>query len=167
MTEIASHDSSRRITIELTYDASAEEVFALWTTKEGIEACWPPDGFTAEVHELELKPGGELEYTFTATAPEQVRFLKDAGMSLSTRASKTYAEVVPPQRLGYMSLVDFVPGVEPYAHETLIELHSDGDGTRAVMTMEPLHDEVWTERLIMGRENELHNLTKLIARRRA
>lgn len=167
MTEIASHDTSTRITIERTYEASAEEVFALWTTKAGIESWWPPDGFRAEVHKLELKPGGELEYTFTATAPEQVQFMKNAGMPLATRARKTYTEVVPTQRLAYTSLIDFVPDLEPYEHATVIELYSNGAGTRAVMTMEPLHDEVWTRRLLMGRENELDNLTKLIATRRA
>jgi hypothetical protein len=33
---------------------------------------------------------------------------------------------------------------------------------RVVMTVEPLHDEVWTQRLVMGRENELANLSKVI-----
>jgi hypothetical protein len=33
------------------------------------------------------------------------------------------------------------------------------------MTVEPLHDEVWTERLIAGRANELDNLATVIAQR--
>jgi hypothetical protein len=32
------------------------------------------------------------------------------------------------------------------------------------MQVEPLHDEVWTERLIAGRTNELDNLARLVAR---
>lgn len=167
MTGIGSHGSSTWITIERTYDASAEEVFALWTTRAGIESWWAPDGFSVEVHKLELEPGGALEYTLTAVAQEQVQFLKNAGMPLSTRARKTYTEVVPSQRLGYTSLIDFVPGVDLYEHGTSVELQSSVAGVRAVMTMEPLHDEVWTERLIRGRENELDNLTKLIATRHA
>jgi hypothetical protein len=92
--------------------------------------------------------------------------MQNAGMPLATTARKTYTEVNPPRRLGYMSLVDFVPRVEPYEHETVIDLHDSGDRTRAVMTMEPLHDEEWTQRLIMGRKNELDNLTTLISTRR-
>ena len=42
-----------------------------------------------------------------------------------------------------------------------------GDSVRVVMTMEPLHDEAWTQRLVMGRENELDNLAKLIDRKHA
>ena len=35
------------------------------------------------------------------------------------------------------------------------------------MTMEPLHDEVWTQRLVTGRENELDNLARVIDRQHA
>jgi hypothetical protein len=33
------------------------------------------------------------------------------------------------------------------------------------MTVDLMHDEVWTQRLIMGRENELDNLAKVVERR--
>ncbi len=41
-----------------------------------------------------------------------------------------------------------------------------GDGVRVVMSMEPMHDEDWTQRLIAGRTNELDNLAKLIEEQR-
>jgi uncharacterized protein YndB with AHSA1/START domain len=154
-----------RITLERAYDASPTDVFALWTTKDGIESWWAPDGFVAEVQKLVLEPGGELEYTMTATSPEMVKFMTDAGMPLSTAASKTFIEIVPAERLSYSSLVDFVPGVEPYEHDTVVELQPAAEGVRAVMTIEPLHDEEWTQRLVMGRRNELENLAKLLAAR--
>ena len=62
-----------------------------------------------------------------------------------------------------MSLVDFVPGVEPYEFETAVDFDQAADGVRTVMTVEPMHDDEWTQRLTMGRENELDNLAKLIA----
>jgi hypothetical protein len=31
------------------------------------------------------------------------------------------------------------------------------------MTIEPMHDAEWTQRLVMGRENELDNLAKVVA----
>jgi hypothetical protein len=30
------------------------------------------------------------------------------------------------------------------------------------MTMDKMHDEEWTQRLVMGRQNELDNLGKLV-----
>jgi len=33
------------------------------------------------------------------------------------------------------------------------------------MTVDPMHDDVWTQRLATGRENELANLAKVIDRK--
>jgi uncharacterized protein YndB with AHSA1/START domain len=104
-----SSDASEQITIERTYDASIEDAWALWTTKEGIEACWAPDGFTVEVKQLDLRPGGELVYQMTPTAPEQIEFMQNQGMPTTTESRKTYPEVVAPERLAYMSLADAAP----------------------------------------------------------
>ncbi len=36
--------SKRGITLERTYKASLQDVWDMWTTKEGIESWWGPDG---------------------------------------------------------------------------------------------------------------------------
>ena len=143
--------------------ASSEAVWQLWTTADGIPQWWAPDGFTVTVDRLELRPGGELHYTMTATAPEQVEFMRSAGMPLSTPSRKRFTEVVEPSRLGYRSLIDFVPDHEPYEQLTTVTIEPDGDEVVITMEMEPLHDDVWTERLVAGRSNELDNLVRLLA----
>lgn len=158
--------TSTKIRIERIYPASANEVWELWTTSQGIESWWAPDGFKVEVRKLDLRPGGELIYAMTATGPEQVEFMKSAGMPLTTESRKTFTELIPPKRIAYTSLADFVPGVEPYEFLTVVDLNPSGDSVRVVMTVDPMHDEVWTQRLVMGRENELDNLAKVIDRRR-
>jgi uncharacterized protein YndB with AHSA1/START domain len=153
--------------LERTYDAPAQTVWELWTTPAGIEAWWSPDGFVTEVRTLDLRPGGELVHAMTATAPEQVAFMENAGMPLTNVARKTFTEVSPPTRLAYRSLIDFVPDREPYEHLTVVDLEPLGDDrVKVVMTVEPLHDATWTERLLAGRENELDNLAAAIDRRR-
>jgi uncharacterized protein YndB with AHSA1/START domain len=156
-----------RIRIERVYDASAETVWKLWTTPQGIESWWAPDGFTVKVQKLEVKPGGELVYQMTATAPEQVEFMRGAGMPLTTESRKTFTEVKPPKKLAYRSLVDFVPNHEPYEFLTVVELEQVGERVTVVMTVDRMHDDVWTARLVAGRENELENLRKVIAASRA
>jgi uncharacterized protein YndB with AHSA1/START domain len=153
------------IRIERTYDAPAETIWELWTTPAGIEAWWAPDGFTTEVQTLELEPGGELIYAMTATASEQVEFMRGAGMPLSTESRKRFTEIERPRRLAYASLTDFIPGVDPYEFMTVVEITPDKERTQVVMTMDPLHDETWTERLVMGRQNELENLAQVLAAR--
>ena len=150
-------------TIERTVSAAPARVWELWTTPEGISQWWAPDGFRSDVTRLDLKPGGELVYTMTAVGPEQVSFMEQNGMPLSTESRKRFTEVVEPTRLGYQSLIDFVPDHAPYEHLTEIELEPVETGTRIVMRIEPMHDEVWTERLVAGRTAELDNLARLVA----
>lgn len=149
--------------LEHTYPVAADEIWRLWTMPQGIESWWAPDGFAVEVTALDLQPGGRLVYTMTATGAQQIEFMQSAGLPLATTSQKTFTEVEPPSRLAYSSLVDFVPDVEPYEFLTVVELHPVDEGVRVVMTVEPLHDEVWTERLLAGRRNELDNLARVIA----
>ena len=56
----------KQITMERTLDGTLGDVWELWTTKEGIESWWGPEGFETKVAKLELRVGGTLEYSFTA-----------------------------------------------------------------------------------------------------
>ena len=151
--------------LERTYDAPAELIWELWTTAAGLGEWFAPDGFESRVSELELRPGGQLRYTMTATAPEQVAFMRNTGNPLSIEVRKTFTEVAPPARVGYLSLIDFVPDHEPYEHLTTIDIEPAGDRTNVVMTVDPLHDETWTQQYRAHRGNELDNLEAAIRRR--
>lgn len=149
-------------TIEHVYDSDAATIWRLWTTPEGIESWWAPDGFEVDVQTLELRPGGVLVYTMTATAPEQVEFMQSAGLPLTTESRKRFTEVAEPTRLAYSSLADFIPGVEPYEFMTTVDIEPVDDGVRVTMAVDAMHDDVWTERLLAGRRNELENLARAL-----
>jgi uncharacterized protein YndB with AHSA1/START domain len=151
--------------LERTYNASPELIWELLTTAAGLDEWWAPAGFETRVSEVELKPGGQLRYTMTATAPEQVEFMLDIGSPLSVEFRKTFTDVAPPRRLAYVSLIDFVPDHEPYQHLTTIEIEPVGSRTNLVMTIEPLHDERWTQQYRDHRGHELDNLDAAIRRR--
>lgn len=150
--------------LERTYAAPGELIWELWTTAAGLEEWWAPEGFETRVSELEPRPGGQLRYTMTATAPEQVAFVRKLGMPLSSEFRKTFTEVGPPTRLAFRSLIDFVPDHEPYEHLTTVDLEPVADGTNVVMTIDPLHDEDWTHEYRAHRRNELDNLEAAIRR---
>jgi len=155
-----------RLTLERTFRAPIHEVWELWTTTEGIEAWWGPEGFSVDVRSLELRAGGDLVYVMSAVAQEQIDYMKKAGMPLSTQHSLTFTEVIPPRRLAYRSMVDFVPGVDAYEVETLLELHEvDGGGTQLVLTFDAMHDDRWTQLARMGHESELERLERVISSR--
>lgn len=52
--------------------------------------------------------------------------------------------------------------LEPYDHLTTVDLEQDGGATRVRMTIAPMHDQIWTERLVAGRTNEIDNLVRLV-----
>ncbi|MDQ6779820.1 MAG: SRPBCC domain-containing protein [Candidatus Eremiobacteraeota bacterium] len=156
----------KTLTIERVYRASKKDVWGLWTTKDGIESWWGPGGFKVAVRTLDLRPGGELRYAMTAVDPDQVAFMLEHDMPLTTEAYLTYIEIVPQQRLAYVHAADFIPGVEPYGVSHVIELHQLQGGTvRMTLTIQAMHDKEWTDRAIAGWESELGKLESVLAMR--
>jgi uncharacterized protein YndB with AHSA1/START domain len=154
---------SEKIVMERTYRATLEEVWALWTTKDGIESWWGPEGFTVAVHRLDLRVGGTLQYTMTASAPEQVAFMQGAGLPVATDSTITYTDVEPRRRLGYEMMADFIPGVQPYPMTTTVSFEHGPDGVRMTLAFDAMHDEDWTQRSVMGHEGELGRLEKILS----
>ena len=159
--------SKKRITLERTYDASIDDVWDLWTTKEGIESWWGPEGFAVTVRSIDLRPEGKLVYAMTAVAEPQIEFMKKSGMPISTETSITYKEVTRHRRLAYVNHVDFVPGVAKYEAGTVVELEPAANGVRMRLIIDAMHDETWTQRAVMGWESEIGKLQKLLEARKA
>ena len=159
----ASTSARARFSITRSYAATIGQAWALWTTKEGIESWWGPEGFTVTVMSLDLRPAGQLIYLMTASAPDQVAFMKKAGMPLSTECKVTFTEVIAPARLAYKTLTDFVPGIAPYEVATLVEFKEAADGVKLIVTFDAMHDDIWTERAIAGHESQLRKLDALLA----
>jgi len=155
----------RRITLERVYRAELQDVWDLWTTKDGIESWWGPGGFTVVVRKLDLRAGGELLYAMTAIDPPQVAFMQKNGMPLTTEARITFTEVVPLQRLAYIHLADFIPGVEPYDVATVVELERTARGVRMTLVFDAMHSDEWTDRAVAGWTSELGKIEKILTAR--
>jgi uncharacterized protein YndB with AHSA1/START domain len=157
----------RRITLERRFNAGLKDVWALWTTAAGIESWWGPEGFSVTVRSLDLRPAGGMRYVMTATAPETIAFMERAGLPLATEARITFTDVQTMRRLTYVTLVDFVPGIAPYPNTTDVDLTATPDGVHMVLTIDAMHDEMWTGRALQGRESQLRKLETAIANRGA
>jgi uncharacterized protein YndB with AHSA1/START domain len=165
MSENTTRRMDGKVVIERTYAASIEDVWELWTTREGIESWWGPGGFSVKVHALDLRPGGEMRYAMTAVEPGQVAFMKQAGMPVTTEAKLTYTAIVVGKSLAYTHRIDFVPDVVPYDAGNKVELFAEGDRVRMVLTLDPMHSDEWTQRATMGWESQLEKLEGVFARR--
>lgn len=148
-------------TIERTYRASVDDVWALWTTKEGFESWWGPVGFRADVHELEARVGGPLVYDMVADSPAMIAEMERMGQPASHATRSRFVELVPRSRLVIRNVIDFVPGVPTFENDITVELHVVGDRVRMVVTL---------QRMASGKLGEMQaegfgsQLTKLDAR---
>lgn len=150
-------------TVERMLKASPERVWSMWTTRDGLERWWGPEGFSVQVLHIDVRVGGHFELIMKTEVPEIVAALKESGMGPSHRLRGDYTEVESNRRLVYTNAVDFVPGVAPYAATTRVELTAAPGGTHLVVTNDVMHDAMWTERARMGWEQEIGKLERALS----
>jgi uncharacterized protein YndB with AHSA1/START domain len=157
---VASDPAKPKVVIERTYRAEVEELWDLWTTKEGFESWWGPDSFRAHVHTIEAREGGKLHYDMVAVTPEMVEAMKQMGRPPSHESRGRFAEFRPYERLTLVHVVDFVPGVEPYDSTIVVDFFPSGEVVRMIMTLHPMHDEEFSTMQVMGFTSQLSKLDR-------
>lgn len=166
MTSEATRAAQTPIKFERTYDAPVEDLWDLWTTKEGLESWWGPVGFRIDVHEIELRVGGELRYDMIAVGADEIEFMEKSGMGVCHDTRGTFVEIEPFRRLKVLYTIDFLPGVEPYENSMLVEFIPEEDSVRMVITVDPHPDETFTQMASQGWESQLSKLPEALAARR-
>lgn len=147
--------------IERTYRASVEELWALWTTKDGFESWWGPEGFRADVRTLEARLGGALHYDMVAATPEMVEAMRQMGAPASHETRGRFSEFRPHTRLALTHVIDFLPGVESYEATILVEFHPAGAGrVRMVVTLDAMHDAATSGMQAQGFTSQLTKLDR-------
>jgi uncharacterized protein YndB with AHSA1/START domain len=89
----APHESrlEQEVTITRVLDAPRELVFKVWTDPEHLAQWWGPHGFTNPVCEVDLHKGGKM--LIHMRGPDGVVY----------PMSGTFHEIVPPERLVFLS----------------------------------------------------------------
>ena len=159
----AAANSQKTFTVERMLKASPEKVWQMWTTREGLERWWGPEGFSVQVLHIDVRVGGHFELIMKTEVPEIVAMLKEGGMDASHRLRGDYTIIEGNRRLAYTNAVDFIPGVTSYKVTTSVELTAISGGTRIAVTNDVMHEPMWTERARMGWEQELGKLEKALA----
>lgn len=147
------------LVIERTYAAKPEELWELWTTKDGFESWWGPQDFRADVHTIEPRQGGALHYDMVADTPEAVAAMEGVGAPTTQPCRGTFSEFRPNERLVLTQVIDFLPGVVPYDSTIAVDFFAAAQGrVRMVVTLSQMHDAATTG---MQREGFLSQLSKL------
>lgn len=148
------------VVVERTYAASLQELWDLWTTKEGFESWWGPEGFRVEVHALEARLGGRLEYDMIADSAEAIAAMKQMGQPLSHDTRGSYTEFRPHTRLQLTHVIDFVKGQAPYDSLIDVDFLPMGDKSRMVVTIHPHVDPHWTRMAVQGFSSQITKLDR-------
>lgn len=149
------------IVVERTYKAEPEELWALWTTKDGFESWWGPEDFRADVHRIEARPGGALHYDMVADTPAMVAAMKNMGQPSVTECRGYFSEFSPHERLALTQVIDFLPGVEPYDSRMEVDFIPVSDGhVRMIVTLSQMHDAQTTKMQQQGFMSQLSKLDR-------
>ncbi len=156
-----------KVVIERVYRASAEELWKLWTTREGFESWWAPEGFRTKVHAIEARPDGPLQYDMIAEAPEVVAALNQMGLAASHVERARFAEFRPPERLVLAIMMDFLPGVAAYENRITVDFIPSGGSVRMAVALCPMHTEDFTRLCAETLAGQLTNLERQLERSKA
>jgi uncharacterized protein YndB with AHSA1/START domain len=149
------------LVIERQYRADAQELWELWTTKDGFESWWGPEGFRADVVEIDARLGGALHYAMVADAPEAVAAMKALGEPTSTQCRGSFSEFRPFERLVLTQRIDFLPGVTPYDSRIEVDFIPAADGhVRMIVTLSQMHDVQTTKMQKAGFMSQLSKLDR-------
>jgi uncharacterized protein YndB with AHSA1/START domain len=86
----------RELTLVREYDAPRDLVFKAWTDNELVAKWWGPNGFTAPVTELDVRPGGAIDIVM-----EDAEGMIEKGSRYPMTG--TFQEVVEPEKLVFTS----------------------------------------------------------------
>ncbi len=148
----------KKVVIERQYRAAIRDVWDLWTTKDGFESWWGPQGFRAEVTELDARVGGALHYEMIADSPEMIAAMKQMGQPTSHPTRSRFTELAPYERLVITNVIDFLPGVAVYESHIDVQFVVSGQYVRMIVTLDAMHSEDMTR---MQQEGFTSQLTKL------
>lgn len=144
-----------------TYRATLKQVWDLWTTKEGFESWWAPEGCRVDVREIDARPGGVFRYDMIAETPETIAAMKGIGLPPVNANCGRFTELKPRSRLVLTFTIDFFPGVDAYDTEIVVDLIAEGESVCMVVEFSGMHRDVFTK---MQEEAFNSQLAKLDAR---
>jgi len=155
-----------RIRFERVYDGPVEDLWALWTTKDGLEQWYAPERMHVEVTALDPRVGGAFDHVMTALADDHLAYMASVGRSPGTRVRGQFVEVVRHERLHIRLTIDFLPGVEPYPYNIVVEFHSEGERVRMVVTADSHPDADMTRRAGQALASQLRRFDAALSSRR-
>jgi uncharacterized protein YndB with AHSA1/START domain len=114
--------TAREIVITRVFDAPREVIWNAWTDPKQVVRWWGPRGFTATIHEMDVRPGGVWKQTMHG--PDGTDYPSHV----------VFFEVVKPERIVY-SMVGGRKGDPSHQFEATWTFAAQDDKTRLTLRM--------------------------------
>lgn len=140
---------SNTVNLHRVLSAPPEKVYRAFTDPDALVKWMPPHGFTAKIHQMDLKVGGGYKMSFT-------NFTTQKSQSFSGK----YLEIKPNQQLKYTDEFDD-PTLSGEILVT-ITLQEVVCGTDLKITQQGIPDIIPVEMCYMGWQESLNMLAQLV-----
>lgn len=137
------------VTLHRVLPTSPEKVYRAFLEADALAKWLPPNGFTCTVHHLDPTVGGTHRMSF-----------RNFTTGNSHSFGGTYLELVPGERLHYTDAFDD-PGL-PGEMRVTVTLKAVSVGTELVVVQEGIPDAIPPEACILGWQESLKNLARLV-----
>jgi len=108
-------------TIERTFAAPRERVFAAWTDCDALAQWWGPKGWTLPFCQIDFRAGGTWRYMMRGEMPD--------GSMMDAWGKAVYSEIDPPRRIAYQDFFTDADGnISPGMPEMTIEVEFIEEG---------------------------------------
>ena len=129
--------------------APAERVYRAFVTPDAMTKWLPPNGFTATVHQMDAKDGGNFRMSFTNFTTGQ-----------SHSFGGEYLELSPHERIRYTDRFDD-PNLPGVMHVT-VTLRPVACGTELEVVQEGIPEVIPVEMCYLGWQESLEALARLV-----
>ena len=140
---------SNTIQLHRVLRATPERVYRAFLDRDAMVKWFPPNGFTAKVHQIDAKVGGAYKMSFT-----------NFSTGKSHSFGGTYVELTPHQRIRYTDKFDD-PNLSGEM-QTTITLKEVSCGTELNIVQEGVPAVIPAEACYLGWQESLTLLTKLV-----
>lgn len=141
--------TNNSVSLHRVVTASPEKVFRAFTNATAMAAWLPPYGFLCEVHEMDVKIGGQFKMSF-------INFSTGNGHSFGGK----YLDIKPNEFLKYTDVFDD-PNL-PGEMTTSVWLNKVSCGTEIKILQENIPAVIPTEMCYLGWQESLEKLKKLV-----
>lgn len=141
--------SSNTVRLHRVLRAKPEKIYRAFLDADAMARWLPPDGFTGRVHSLEARVGGGYRMSFT-----------NFSSGNSHTFGGTYVELVPGQRIRYVSTFDD-PNL-PGEMQTTIELKAVSCGCELSVVQEGIPAVIPLDGCTLGWQQSLLHLAALV-----